>query len=104
MTHDAVGKLIIVSGPAGVGKTTVLKEVFARCPLPLVASVSATTRSTRPGEVDGEDYHFLTSEEFARRKENGEFLESFEVFGLGSWYGTLAEEVTSGLAAGNWVV
>lgn len=104
MTRETAGKLIIVSGPSGSGKTTVLKEVFVRCPRPLVASVSATTRCARPGEVDGVDYHFLEPEEFARKKENGEFLESFEVFGGGCWYGTLAEEVTSGLAAGNWVV
>ena len=98
------GKLIIVSGPSGAGKTTVLRGVFQRCRGPLVASVSATTRPPRPGEVDGRDYHFLSGEDFQLRRKKGEFIECFEVFGRGYWYGTLASEVTSGLQAGKWVV
>ena len=98
------GKLIIVSGPSGAGKTTVLREVFERSSQPLVASVSATTRGARPGEDDGRDYHFLSDEEFQRRREAGEFLECFEVFGRGFWYGTLRSEVLSRLEAGKWVV
>ena len=98
------GKLIIVSGPSGAGKTTVLREVFRQSSQPLVASVSATTRSPRSGEVDGRDYHFLSDDEFRRRREAGEFLECFEVFGRGYWYGTLHSEVTAGLDAGRWVV
>jgi guanylate kinase len=87
-----------------VGKTTVLRRVFQRAPLPLVASVSATTRPPRPGEVEGVDYHFLFPEEFDARRQKGEFLECFQVFGQGYWYGTLQSEVTAGLAAGKWVV
>lgn len=98
------GRLVVVSGPSGAGKTTVMKRVFQRCGLPLVQSVSATTRPPRPGERDGIDYHFLPAEEFAARKQGGEFLECFEVFGRGHWYGTLRSEVTTGLAAGKWVV
>ena len=98
------GGLIIVSGPSGAGKTTVMRGVFDRCPLPLVASVSATTRPPRTGEVDGVDYHFLTSEEFELCRKRGEFLECVEVFGRGYWYGTLLREVTPGLEAGKWVV
>ncbi|OHB68599.1 MAG: guanylate kinase [Planctomycetes bacterium RBG_13_63_9] len=104
MSATATGRLAIVSGPSGCGKTTVMRGVFETCPLPLVASVSATTRPARSGEVDGVDYHFLTAEEFDRRRRRGEFLECFEVFGRGCWYGTLWSEVTPGLAAGNWVV
>ena len=74
------------------------------CPLPLMLSVSATTRKPRQGEVDGVNYSFLTPEEFARRRAAGEFLECKEVFGRGDWYGTLQSQVTSGLAAGKWVI
>jgi len=103
---ESNGKLIIVSGPSGSGKTTVLRGVFDRfdgkqC---LAKSVSATTRPPRPGEVDGEDYHFLTKEGFDERRRNGEFIECFEVFGRGYWYGTLKSEVSTGLSAGKWVV
>jgi guanylate kinase len=97
-------KLIVVSGPSGAGKTTVLRRVFEQSPLPLRASVSATTRPPRPGERDGIEYHFLAPEEFAQRVDRGEFLECFEVFGHGYWYGTLWTEVTSGLRDGKWIV
>ena len=81
-----------------------MRRVFERQPVPLVASISATTRPPRPGEVDGVDYHFLTKEEFDLRRQRGEFLECFEIFGRGYWYGTLLSEVSSGLEAGKWVV
>jgi guanylate kinase len=96
--------LVIVSGPSGAGKTTVMHRVYERSPVPLVASVSATTRPPRAGEADGVDYHFLTQEEFHTRRERGEFLECFQVFGRGYWYGTLRSEVTPRLAEGKWVV
>ena len=103
MQPKAGGRLIVISGPSGAGKTTMLKRLFECCPR-LTASVSATTRPPRPGERHGVDYHFLNSEDFERRRARGEFLESFEVFGHGYWYGTLASEVTPSLAAGKWVV
>jgi guanylate kinase len=98
------GKVVIVSGPSGAGKTTVMRRVFRECPLPLKHSVSATTRPPRPGEIDGRDYFFLTPEVFAEYRERGEFLECFEVFGRGYWYGTLWSEVQVGFEAGEWVV
>jgi guanylate kinase len=98
------GKLVVVSGPSGAGKTTLLKRLYAASPVPLVSSVSATTRPPRPGEVDGVDYHFLSKDEFARRRERGEFLECFEVYQRGDWYGTLNNEVAPRLTAGKWVV
>ncbi len=104
MATVARGKLIIVSGPSGAGKTSVLRRVFAETSVPLVASVSATTRPPRAGEVDGADYRFLTPEEFDRRRRQDQFIECFEVFGSGHWYGTLESEVTPGLDAGKWVV
>lgn len=104
MAVPARGRLIVLSGPSGAGKSTVLRRLLQRSSLPLVVSVSATTRPPRPGEVDGVDYHFLTAEQFDRRRRRGEFLECFQVFGKGHWYGTLAEEVTSSLREGKWVV
>jgi len=101
---SAAGKLFVISGPSGAGKTTLLKRVYARCRRPLMESVSATTRRPRQGEVDGVDYHFLSRDEFERRRRNGEFLECFEVFGRGDWYGTLRSEVAPRLKEGKWVV
>lgn len=98
------GKVVIVSGPSGAGKSTVMSGLLAAAPVPLVMSVSATTRPPRAGEQDGGDYHFLSREEFFARRDRGEFLEYKEVFGRGQWYGTLKSEVTTGLNAGKWVV
>ncbi|NLY01360.1 MAG: guanylate kinase [Rhodopirellula sp.] len=98
------GRLVIVSGPSGAGKTTVLKRLYQRAAVPLVASVSATTRRPRPGEIDGVDYRFLSEEQFAEHRRQGEFLECFQVFGGGDWYGTLAEPVASSLRQGKWVL
>lgn len=97
-------RLVVISGPSGVGKSTVVAQVLEKCSVPLVLSVSATTRSPRPGEIDGKNYVFLTHEEFAKRRENGEFLEFKEVFSRGDWYGTLKSTVASGLSDGKWVL
>lgn len=96
------GQLVIISGPSGAGKSTIVRRLLEECPLPIVVSVSATTRRPRQGEIDGEDYHFLTPAEFARRRQAGEFLECMDY--AGNWYGTLQSQVTSGLAAGKWVL
>jgi guanylate kinase len=104
MARARRGKLVVLSGPSGVGKTTVRKRLFELAPVPLAFSVSATTRPPRPEEVDGVDYHFLSEAEFSRRRAAGEFLECFQVFGREHWYGTLLSEVTPSLEAGNWVI
>ena len=75
--------MVVVSGPSGAGKTSVMRRVYQTCRVPLVRSVSATTRPPRPGETDGVDYHFLSDEEFQLRRQRGDFLECFEVFGHG---------------------
>jgi len=97
------GKLVVISGPSGVGKTTLLRRLLADLPH-LVPSVSATTRPPRAGERDGVDYHFISLEEFDRRRAGGEFLECCQVYGRRHWYGTLVDEVEPRLAAGKWVV
>jgi len=104
MSEPQKGHLIVLSGPSGVGKTTLLKGLLARFPEKLKLSTSATTRPPRPGERDGIDYYFLTPEEFERRREAGEFLEACEVFGRGYWYGTPYGEVTPSLEAGKSVI
>jgi guanylate kinase len=97
------GKLVVISGPSGVGKSTILRRLLAALPQ-LVPSVSATTRPPRSGERDGVDYHFIPLAEFERRRASGEFLECCRVYGREHWYGTLASEVAPRLAAGKWVV
>ncbi|QDV73090.1 guanylate kinase [Botrimarina mediterranea] len=98
------GKLVVLSGPSGVGKSTIVRKLLRMTGDRMRLSVSATTRPPRPGETDGQEYHFLTHEEFARRRQAGEFLECIEVFGRGQWYGTLLAEVTPSLQKGQWVL
>ena len=104
MTPTKLGKLVVISGPSGVGKSTVVRQVLARLGDRVYLSVSATTRPPRPDERDGVDYYFLSDAEFQRRREAGDFLECVEVFGRGHWYGTLWSEVRSSLARGKWVI
>jgi guanylate kinase len=103
-TPIAASRLIVLSGPSGVGKSTVLRSLLARYPEQLRLSVSATTRSPRPGEKHGYDYYFLTPEQFTQRREAGDFLECCEVFGRGHWYGTLLSEVTPSPSDQKWVI
>lgn len=100
---DAV-RLVVLSGPSGSGKTTVVKGLLDAAHLPLMKSVSATTRPPRAGEVDGVDYHFLTHEEFERRRNDGDFIEHAEVHGTGQLYGTLRSEVEQAHAVGAWAL
>jgi guanylate kinase len=98
------GRIVVVSGPSGAGKTSVMRRVYSNSPVPLVQSPSATTRPPRPEETDGVDYYFLSDEDFQHRRKRGEFLECYQVFHQSYWYGTLWSAVTPGLEAGKWVV
>jgi guanylate kinase len=92
-----VGVLFVVSGPSGVGKSTLIGALMRDVP-GVAFSVSATTRAPRPGEADGADYHFLSATAFQEGVERGDFLEHAEVYG--KRYGTLAAPVNEALAAG----
>ena len=98
------GLLIVVSGPAGSGKGTTLKHIFAspKHGKKFSYSVSATTRAPRPGEVDGVNYHFLTREEFEARIARGDLLEYTEY--CGNYYGTLKKETEAVLESGHHLV
>lgn len=92
------GRIIILSGPSGVGKDTVLDAWAARNPR-VHRVVAATTRPPRPGEVEGIDYVFLSSDEFHRRAESGAFLEYKEVHG--NWYATPLDTLEKHLDRGD---
>jgi guanylate kinase len=96
-----VGRLLVVSGPSGAGKGTVVTEVLRRRP-DIFLSISATTRPVRRGERHGVDYEFLPYEEFVGMRERGEFLESAEVYG--NLYGTPRGPVEAALARGQDVI
>ena len=95
------GKTFIVSGPSGVGKSTVLKALFDQ-QTDLYFSISATTRDPRPGEVDGVHYHFIPAEEFHRMVEEDEFLEYAEY--VGNFYGTPKKYVDRAMDDGRDVI
>ena len=86
-----LGKCIIVSAPSGAGKTTIVRYLLEQVTT-LAFSVSATSRARRSHEVDGQDYHFITAEEFQRRIDADEFVEWEEVY-PGQFYGTLKHEL-----------
>jgi guanylate kinase len=92
---------VILSAPSGSGKTTIAKALLARRP-DLGYSVSCTTRSPRPDEIDGRDYYFITRADFIAERERGAFAESAVVHG--NLYGTLRREVERVIAEGKHVV
>ncbi|MBG9979792.1 guanylate kinase [Facklamia sp. DSM 111018] len=92
------GLLIILSGPSGVGKGTVREAVFDNENCNYIYSVSATTRSSRPGEVNGEDYFFISREEFENLIEKDALLEYAEY--VGNYYGTPLAYIEENLQAG----
>ena len=102
MTQSANRRIVVLSGPSGSGKTTIVKRLTEDSPVTLIKSVSATTRPPRPGELDGDDYWFLGTEEFRTRLDAGEFIEHAEVFSSGFLYGTLWSELNRAWSVGGW--
>jgi len=98
---NAPGRLVVLTGPSGVGKGTVVAELRRMRP-DVWVSVSATTRAPRPGDVDGVQYHFWTRQRFDRTIAEGGFLEWAEF--AGNRYGTPRAEVADRLAAGQSVL
>lgn len=95
------GLLFVLSSPSGAGKSTIARMLMASDD-GIAMSVSATTRPMRPGEVDGQDYHFVTTEKFEEMVAAGEFLEWAHVFG--HRYGTLKAEVRKTIEGGRDVL
>jgi guanylate kinase len=95
--------LIVLSGPSGVGKTTVVDHLIATTKLPLRRAVTATTRGPRPGELDGIHYHFWTVDEFRTALDRNEMLEHAVVHGR-DYYGTPRSEVDPHRADGTGVI
>lgn len=93
------GRVVVLSGPSGVGKSSVVRCLRERIP-DLQFSVSATTRAPRPGEVDGVDYHFVTPARFQRLIDEGALLEWADIHGGLHRSGTLAEPVRAATASG----
>jgi guanylate kinase len=93
--------VFVITGPSGVGKGTLIRGLMERLPT-LELSVSATTRSPRPGERDGVDYHFLTREEFDRKVQEEDFVEHADYAGRS--YGTLRSELEERVRTGTPIV
>lgn len=93
--------LFVVSAPSGAGKTSVVKELLNFFP-ELVFSVSATTRKIREGEIEGNDYYYLSEKEFLSLIENGELVEYEHIYG--DYYGTLKAKVDESLDGGKHMI
>lgn len=100
---DRTARVVVLSGPSAVGKSTLVRCLRRRIP-DLHFSVSATTRAPRPGEVDGVDYHFVSTERFAQLIEDGSLLEWAEIHGGLHRSGTLAGPVRDAVSAGHPVL
>ena len=92
-----------MSAPSGCGKSTIIRSIMDRGNVDMKFSVSATNRSPRPGEVNGKNYHFITTEEFRNAIDNDEFVEFEEVY-PGRFYGTLKREIIDRCENGEIVV
>lgn len=91
------GLIIVVSAPSGTGKSTICRRLLAACP-DIKFSVSLTSRTPRPNEINGKDYHFISHEDFQRRIDEGEFVEWVENYG--QFYGTSVKVINDALNHG----
>jgi guanylate kinase len=91
------GLVIVLSAPSGAGKSSICRMLLAACP-EIEFSVSYTSRTPRPNEVNGKDYHFISREDFQRRIDRGEFVEWVENYG--NFYGTSAKSINEVLNGG----
>jgi len=96
------GKLIVVTGPSGVGKGTLLQKLLGRYPDRILFSISATTRSPRAGEEHGREYFFWSRAEFEQKRDAGDFLEWAEY--AGNLYGTPRQPIDQAIAQGQIVL
>ncbi len=101
MNKEKQTLVIIISAPSGCGKTTIVNKLLGKMP-GIKRSISCTTRSPREGEADGEDYIFMSEEEFKRKREEGAFLEWEDNFGQS--YGTLEVQAKEAAAEGRDIV
>ena len=99
--HKMSGSLFIVVAPSGAGKSTLVNALLAQEPT-IKLSISFTTRPPRPGEQNGREYHFTSVEDFLKRRESGEFLESAEVHG--NYYGTSRLLIEADMKSGSDVL
>ena len=97
------GKLIVFSAPSGSGKTTIVHYLLAQNNLNLDFSISSTSREKRGAEIDGKDYHFISTEEFMEHKKNDDFVEWEEVYD-NNFYGTLKSEIERIWSEGKHVI
>ena len=100
MGSDSRGILYVLSGPSGSGKGTVIRQMLQQDADRFAFSVSATTRSPRPGEIDGKDYFFITRQDFENKIASGEMLEYVEY--CGNYYGTPRAPVEETLRQGRY--
>ena len=100
--RKVIGPVIIITAPSGSGKTTLVKHLLSQFPA-LNFSISATTRTKRPMEEDGKDYHFITTDKFFSFREQGLLVEWEEVY-PNQFYGTLYSELTKIWERGNIVL
>lgn len=95
------GNLVVISGPSGVGKGTIVKKLL-EIDKNITVSISATTRKMRTGEIDGQSYYFLEKEEFENKIKNNEFAEFAQY--AGNYYGTLCSTINEVLSSGKHLI